>query len=156
MARQTVLNDAATVAQDFNNTASGLLNQATGMQQATSSTIAQINTLSATIAQINQQNRIDLSGGVDAGVDAQLNSTLEQLSQLVNISVLQQPDGLVSVYAGGQTPLVMGDQSFAIQGDFSTPQTAILSSSGTDVTAQLTGGQLGAAATTTTMCCRLT
>jgi flagellar hook-associated protein 1 FlgK len=48
------------------------------------------------------------------------------------------------VYLGGQTPLVLGQQSYAIQGDFSTPQTAILSSSGTDITDQLTGGQLGA------------
>jgi flagellar hook-associated protein 1 FlgK len=144
VARQTVLNDATTVAQDFNNTATGLLSQANSMQQATGNTITSINQLAGTIAQINSQNRVDLSGGVDAGVDAQMNSTLEQLSQLVNISVLQQPNGLVSVYAGGQTPLVMGDQAFAIQGDFSTPQTAILSSSGTDITAQITGGQLGA------------
>jgi flagellar hook-associated protein 1 FlgK len=38
----------------------------------------------------------------------------------------------------------MGDQAYAIQGNFSTPQTAILSSSGADVTDQVTGGQLGA------------
>jgi flagellar hook-associated protein 1 FlgK len=87
---------------------------------------------------------VDLNAGVDAGVDAQLNAALDQLSQYVNFSVLQQPGGGVSVYLGGQTPLVMGDQSFAISGDFSTPQTAILSSSGTDITSQLTGGQLGA------------
>jgi flagellar hook-associated protein 1 FlgK len=142
--RQTVLNDATTVAQDFNNAASGLLSQATGLQQSTTSTISSINQLASTIAQLNAQNPGDLGGGVDAGVDAQLNSTLEQLSQLVNISVLQQPNGLVSVYAGGQTPLVMGDQAFAIQGDFSTPQTAILSSSGTDISDQITGGTLGA------------
>ncbi len=78
------------------------------------------------------------------GVDAQLNSSLEQLSQLVNFTTLQQPDGTVSVYIGGQTPLVIADQSYAIQGDFSTPQTAILSSSGADITSQTTGGQLGA------------
>jgi len=142
--RQTVLNNAATVAQNFNDTANGLLSQANDLHQATSSTLASINQLAGTIARINSQDRIDLSGSVDAGVDAQLNSSLEQLSQLVNISVLQQPDGLVSVYVGGQTPLVMGDQAYAIQGDFSTPQTAILSSSGTDITAQITGGQLGA------------
>ena len=39
---------------------------------------------------------------------------------------------------------MVGHQSYAIQGDFSTPQTAILSSSGTDITDQITGGQLGA------------
>lgn len=144
VARQTVLNDAATVAQNFNDTANGLLSQTNALQQATSSTITAINQLGATIAQINAQGTVDLNGGVDAGVDAQLNSQLDQLSQYVNFSVLQQPSGQISVYLGGQTPLVMGDQSYDIQGDFSTPQTAILDSSGNDITSQITGGQLGA------------
>ncbi|HTC32810.1 MAG TPA: flagellar hook-associated protein FlgK [Bryobacteraceae bacterium] len=144
VARQTVLNDAATVAQDFNNTATGLLSQANDLHQETSSTITNINQIATTIAQINSEHRVDPDGSVDAGVDAQLNSSLEQLSQLVNFSTLQQPDGTVSVYIGGQTPLVMEGKAYAIQGDFSTAQTAILSSSGTDITAQTTGGQLGA------------
>lgn len=144
VARQTVLNDAATVAQSFNDAANGLLSQVNNLQEATSSTIDTINQLAGTIAQINSQQQVDPSGGTDAGVDANLNATLDQLSQYVNFSVLQQSNGQLSVYLGGQTPLVMGDQAYAIQGDFSTPQTAILSSSGTDITSQLTGGQLGA------------
>lgn len=144
VARQTVLNDAATVAQNFNDTANGLLSQVTDLQQATGSTITAINQLGTTIAQINADGPAGLNGGVNAGVDAQLNAALDQLSQYVNFSTVQQSDGQVSVYLGGQTPLVMGDQSFAISGDFSTPQTVILSSSGTDITSQLTGGQLGA------------
>jgi flagellar hook-associated protein 1 FlgK len=144
VARQTVLNDASTVAQDFNDAANGLLSQANNLQESTSGTITSINQLAGTIAQINSQHVVDPSGGVDAGVDAQLSASLDQLSQYVNFSVLQQPDGQVSVYLGGQTPLVMGTQSYDIQGDFSTPQTAILSSSGNDITSQLTGGQLGA------------
>jgi flagellar hook-associated protein 1 len=144
VARQTVLNDAATVAQDFNNTATGLLSQANNLHQETSSTITNINQIAATIAQINSEHRVDPNGSVDAGVDAQLNSALEQLSQLVNFTTLQQSDGTVSVYIGGQTPLVMEGNAYAIKGDFSTAQTAILSSSGTDITAQTTGGQLGA------------
>jgi flagellar hook-associated protein 1 FlgK len=144
VARQTVLNNAATLAQNFKDTASGLLSQANDLHQATNSTITSINQLAGTIAQINSKNRVDPSGAVNAGVDAQLNSSLEQLSQLVNFSVLQQPDGTVSVYMGGQTPLVVGDHAYAIQGDFSTPQTAVLSSTGSDVSSQITGGQLGA------------
>ena len=144
VARQAVLNDAATVAQDFNDAANGLLSQANTLQQTTSGTITAINQLGATIAQINSQHNLDSSGGVDAGVDAQLSSTLDQLSQYVNFTVLPQPDGQVSVYLGGQTPLVLGEQSYAIQGDFSTPQTSILDSQGVDITDQLTGGQLGA------------
>jgi flagellar hook-associated protein 1 len=144
VARQTVLNDAATVAQDFNDAADGLLSQTNNLQQATISTISSINQLAGTIAQINSQTSVGPSGGVDAGVDAQLNASLDELSQYVNFTVLQQPDGQTSVYLGGQTPLVVGEQSYAIQGDFSTPQTAILSSSGTDITDQVANGQLGA------------
>ncbi len=140
VARQTVLNDATTVAQNFNDTVNGLLSQTNNLHQATASTIATINQLAGTIAQINSQDARDPSGGVDAGVDAQLNSTLEQLSQYVNFTALQQPNGPLSVYIGGQTPLVIGDQTYAIQGDFSTPQTAILSSTGADISSQVTGG----------------
>lgn len=144
VARQTVLNNAAAVAQNFNETANGLLSQANALQESTSSTINSINQLASTIAQINSDEHQDPAGGTDAGVDANLNAALDQLSQYVNFSVLQQPDGQISVYLGGQTPLVMGNQSFAIQGDFSTPQTAILDSQGNDVTSQITGGELGA------------
>jgi len=144
VARQTVLNNAATVAQDFNNTATGITNQFNDLRQQTSTTIASINQLASTIAQINSEHRLDTNGTVDAGVDAQLNSSLEQLSQLVNFTSLQQTDGTVSVYIGGQTPLVMEGKAYTIQGDFSTPQTAILSSTGADITTQTTGGQLGA------------
>ena len=96
------------------------------------------------IAEINTKSRVNPNGTVDAGVDAQLNSALEQLSQLVNFTALQQPDGSVSVYVGGQTPLVAGSQVYAIQGDFSTPQTAVQSSTGADIGGQLTGGELSA------------
>jgi flagellar hook-associated protein 1 FlgK len=100
--------------------------------------------LAGQVATINGENRVDPSGGVNAGVDAQLNSTLEQLSQLVNLKALQQPDGTITVYVGGQTPLVVGAQTYAISGDFSTPQTAVDSSTGADITSQITGGQLSA------------
>jgi flagellar hook-associated protein 1 len=144
VSRQAVLNQAATVAQDFNDTAAGLLSQGNNLDQQTRGAIDSINQLATTIAQINADNRVDPQGTIDAGVDAQLNSSLEQLSQLVNFTALQQPDGTVSIYVGGQTPLVIGDQAYAIQGDFSTPQTAIDSSTGSDITSQLTGGQLSA------------
>jgi flagellar hook-associated protein 1 FlgK len=142
VSRQDVLNKAATVAQQFNSAASGLLGQTSNLDEQTRSIIENVNQLAATIAQVNSSGRVDADGTVNAGVDAQLNSSLEQLSQFVNFTTLQQPDGTVSVLVGGQTPLVVGDQSYAIQGDFSTPQTAILSSTGADITDQITGGQL--------------
>jgi flagellar hook-associated protein 1 FlgK len=144
VSRQSVLDQAQTVAQSFQHTAASLASQGTNIAEQSRSTIDDINRLAGEVATINAQNRVDPSGGVDAGVDARLNSTLEQLSQLVNFTALQQPDGTVSVYAGGQTPLVVGGQTFAISGDFSTAQTAVLSSTGADITNQMTGGQLSA------------
>ena len=142
--RQAVLNAATTVAQQFNDSANGLLNQGTNLNQQAQSIIGNINQLASTIAEVNSQNRVDPSGTVNAGVDAQLYSSLEQLSQYVNFTTLQQPDGTVTVLLGGQTPLVSGDQAYDIQGDFSTPQTAVLSSTGADITSQITSGQLSA------------
>ena len=144
VSRQSVLNDAATVAQNFNYAANGLLAEGSNIDDQTRSVVDNINQLAGEIANINQQGRVDPGGSVDAGVDAQLNSALEQLSQLVNYTALQQPDGTVTVYVGGQTPLVVGDQVHTIQGDFSNPQTAIRSSEGADISAQISGGKLSA------------
>lgn len=144
VSRQAVLDQAQTVAQTFHHTAAGLASEGTNIDEQARSTISDINRLASTIAEINGQNRVDPSGGIDAGVDAQLNSTLEELSQEVNFTALQQSDGSITVYVGGQTPLVVGNQTFAISGDFSTAQTAVLSSTGTDISGTITGGKLSA------------
>jgi flagellar hook-associated protein 1 FlgK len=144
VSRQAVIDQAQSVAQNFQQTAAGLSSQGTSIDQDARSTIDSINRLAGIVAEINGKNSVDPSGGVDAGVDAQLNSTLEQLSQLVNFTALQQPDGTVTVYVGGQTPLVAGVQCFAIGGDFSTAKTAVLSSTGADISSTITGGKLSA------------
>src|SRR5450755_1307851 len=113
VARQSVIDQANTVAQSFHNTALGLASQGTNLDQASRSTIDAINRIAGTIANVNAHNRVDPSGSVDAGVDAQLNSSLEELSQLVNFTALQQPDGTIAVYLGGQSPLVADDQAYA-------------------------------------------
>src|SRR5579863_1084948 len=56
VARQTVINNATTVAQDFGDAANGLLSQTNDLHQATSTTIATINQLAGTIAEVNSQN----------------------------------------------------------------------------------------------------
>jgi len=144
VARQSVLDQANTVAESFRTTAQGLASQGGNLDDATRSTIDSINHLAGVIAGVNAHNRVDPSGAVDAGVDAQLNSALEQLSQLTNITALQQPDGTVSVYLGGQAPLVVGGHAYDVQGDFSGARTALLSSTGADITQSITGGKLSA------------
>ncbi|MGI8745034.1 MAG: flagellar hook-associated protein FlgK [Bryobacteraceae bacterium] len=141
-ARQAVVDQANHVAQAFHGAVTGLATSSQNVDGQTRSTISEINRLAGKIRQLNAQRTVNAKGGVDAGIDAQLNSTLEDLSQYGDFTALQQPDGKVNLYLGGQTPVVLGNQSFAIQGDFSTPQTKILDSQGQDITGQITAGQL--------------
>jgi len=80
---------------------------------------------------------------------------LQQLSQYVNFTASQQPDGAVTVLLNGQVPLLMGAQAFSIQNQpvaadstsanpNAPPTMTILASDGSDITSQLTGGTLGA------------
>jgi flagellar hook-associated protein 1 FlgK len=117
--RQDVLNKATNLAQQFQDAAKGLENQQAGIAAQTGSTITDINQLAATIAQINGSDRVDHSGQTNAGLDAQLNSSLEQLSQYINFTTLQMPGGTVTVLIGGQTPLVVGNQAYDISGNLS-------------------------------------
>jgi flagellar hook-associated protein 1 FlgK len=143
-ARQTVLTAATQLAQAFQTAANGLANQQTSVNSEIQGSLAQINQLAAQIAQLNGQRQSSGGQGADAGVDASMYSALEQLSQFGGVTALEQSDGSVSVYLNGQTPLVFGNQSFALQGDFSAPQARILDSQGQDVTATVTAGTLGA------------
>ncbi len=142
VSRQAVITQAQQVAESFNQVASGLGTMSSDEDSETANVVGNINQLATQIAAINKQAQGNAYMGTDAGVDASLNSDLEQLSQYVNFTALQQPDGSVTVYMGNQTPLVMGDTAQTITADFSTPQTKILDGQGNDITDQISGGTL--------------
>ena len=114
------------------------------------STVAQINQLTGQIQQINQQIRGGNQG--DAGLDAQLNTDLEQLSNLVGITVQYQSDGTATVLMGGQTPLVIGVTQNQLKVTNPEPvnpanpdaplAAAIVMPDGKDVTSTVTNGTL--------------
>lgn len=142
VARQTVIDRAADLAHAFNYTASGLTQASNNADDQIRGQISQINALARQIADMNAARRADIRNASDPGVDAQMHSVLEQLSELADISVLQQPDGTLSVFLGGQTGLVIGTHQYDIQADLSGPQTAVLDANGKDITAQISGGKL--------------
>ncbi len=142
--RQNVLTQAQTLATSFNQAATGITNVSNDVQQETGDSVATINQISGDLAAINKSYGASPTGGTDAGLDAQVNSDLENLSQVANFTVVPLAGGQFNVYLGGQTPIVMGGQALNVSADFSTPQTVIRDSQGNDITAQLTGGQLGA------------
>ena len=152
-AQQTVIDDATNVANQFQETASQVATAAQDVETQSSNTVDEINSLTQQLASYNAQaadGRQD-----DAGLDAQINSTLEQLSQYVDVSTVKQDDGTMAVLINGQTPLVIGSQQYQLSYELQNPsqppptnpgappEVRILSN-GSDVTSQISGGQLGA------------
>lgn len=114
------------------------------------STVTQINQDAATIASFNQQ--IEQNPQANAGLSAQIENTLENLSSLANIQVVTGIGGTTTVLLGGQTPLVEGTQVNAIQAVNNTasnqgnpgaaPLISIEDSNGNDITSNITSGGL--------------
>lgn len=143
VARQNVITQAQALASSFNQAAGGLHTASTNIETETGNSVSTINRIATDLAAINAHYAVTPGAASDAGVDAQVHTDLENLSEVANFTVLNT-NGQINVYLGGQTPLVLGQQTFKVSADFSTPQTVIRDSQGNDVTSQITGGQLGA------------
>lgn len=136
------LTAAGNVASAFQTAAASLDTQSTQVDSGIQSAIAQINTLSADISQLNVQT--SSSTQTNPATDANLRSDLNQLSSLVDITVTTAPDGSVSVLAGGQLPLVMGDQSYALSANTAAAPGSQISSAAGGNSPVSFSGQLGA------------
>jgi flagellar hook-associated protein 1 len=148
---QTAVIDAAQqTASAFQQAAVQLGQIQTSTNNDIQSTVTQINQDAATIQSLNAD--IAQNPQPNAGVSAQMESTLENLSSLANIQVQTANNGQVTVLLGGQTPLVDGTQVNAIQAVNNTasnsgnpgaaPLISIEDSSGNDITSQITSGGL--------------
>jgi flagellar hook-associated protein 1 FlgK len=152
-AQQTVLSSAQSLASSVNGLANSLSSTSQQLDTQIGSTVSQINTIAAQIQQYNEQ--VVQQTQPDPGTEAQLYSSLDNLSQLTNFTTVTQTDGTVTVMLGGGTPLVIGDQVNALQvvdsvdtnppaANPSSPPTAhIVDSAGADITSQVDSGQLG-------------
>jgi len=152
-ARQTVLASASNLAASVNGLAKSLAGSSQQLDGQISATVDQINSIDGQIQQYNVQRLQE--DQPDPGVDAQLHSALDDLSQLTNFSTVTQSDGTVTVLLAGGAPLVVGTQQYALSVDTSVstqpapvnpqspPTSHILDWQGNDVTSQITGGQLG-------------
>ncbi len=151
---QTVIQGATEVAQSFAKAASALSGQAHDTELQIQQNVNQVNQL---VGQLQNYNKLAMAGNTgDPGLDAQVHSTLENLSGLVNFTATTQADGTVTVMLNGNQLLLAADKQYKIsygltQSDTppptypNSPATAqIRAADGTDITAATTGGQLGA------------
>lgn len=147
-AQQNVIVAAGALAQSFQTAAAAVAGASASVSQDIGNTVDQVNSLTAQVAALNTQ--IQDGGQKDEGLQAQLYNSLETLSGLANISVLQQPNGGVDVTLSSGAALVMGTQSYALTagdapqsgGSPAPPDIDIRAADGAVVNGQITSGSL--------------
>jgi flagellar hook-associated protein 1 FlgK len=142
--RQQVLSSATAFAGDVSSTANSLSAQQSSLDQSATTLVAQVNTLTTSLAQVNQQIQ-SLSPNQDAGsLEDQRQSDLSQLSQLIGINqITTEQNGLSVTTTGGQL-LQSEGSSFQITSGAVNGVTHFFLG-GADITTALAsgGGQLG-------------
>jgi len=142
--RQSVLSSASTLASDVSNTAASLNSQRSALDQEASGVTNQVNALTTSLAQLNQQIQTT-SPDADAGtLEDQRQQDLSQLSQLVGYNqITTGNNGLAITTTSGQT-LVSDGSSYPLTSGMVDGVTHFFVGT-TDVTSQLTsgGGELG-------------
>jgi flagellar hook-associated protein 1 len=141
--RQGVLTAADNLATAFNTTANNLTAQSSSLNQSVEQDVGQINQLTEQIAQLNGQISNLQNAGETAGtfVD-QRTQAIDQLSALVDVSVIQSGNTLTLTTASG-TALVAGQQSFQLTTQPVASGVEDIYAQGNDITASIVSGQLG-------------
>jgi flagellar hook-associated protein 1 len=144
--RQSVLTASQNLASSFNSAASNLnaLQQSTDQQIPTIA--QQVNALAQSVSQLNTQISQSQASGQNSGtLEDQRNTLIQKISQLVDVSQIPASDGSIGISTALGAALVVGGQHFNLQiaTNASTGRNEILSSTGKDLTASITGGQLG-------------
>ncbi len=144
-ARQVVLDRASELARSFRSMDASLEDASGSADKSLAHQVDAINRVVAGITALNKEFRNDFEVKNDAGVQAQMNNLLEQLSELGNFTVLRNDDGSATVYLGGQTLLAVGERQLPLTLDAASGASAkILDAEGQDITSQVYGGRLAA------------
>ena len=148
--RQLVIDRATDVAHDFQSAAVQLQHLSLDTDKQLQATVNQIHQLVSQVQAYNHQILQNGEGKNDSGIDAQVHAALENLSQLVDITAVQEDDGTTTILVNGMAPLLMGDRQYDLRvvntaGAPNVPSTTkLLAADGTDITSNTKDGQLGA------------
>jgi flagellar hook-associated protein 1 len=143
--RQIVLAAANALASSFNSASNQLSSLSSGLDQEVGTIVGQVNSLTASIASLNQQIAA-ISPNSDAGaLEDQRQQAIQQLSQLVGLDQITTNGNGITLTTSNGAVLVSGSNSFALTTSNVDGVTHVLAGTGTqqDVTSGLTGGQLG-------------
>ena len=142
--RQNVVTTAQNLAQAFSQSSNNL----TTLQRTTNLSVQQsvtaINSLTAQIAQVNEQVSAATTAGQNPGafID-QRQQLINQLSGYIDVASIDAGNGSVTLTTNNGSPLVAAGQSFALSTEANaTNGLAGVYSNGSDITSQITGGAL--------------
>jgi flagellar hook-associated protein 1 FlgK len=152
-AKQNVHAAAQELGTSFERTAGTISDAALNAERKIQTALDEVNGIAERIRQYNSDRRTGT--GYDAGVDASLHSDLEKLAELIDVRAVWQEDGTITLLAGGQAALVVGDKSFTLSARYfhtdpspanpdAIPSAHIANDVGTDITLSINGGKLGA------------
>ncbi len=139
-----VLTAAAALASAFNTTSQGLSGQVATLNSQIATAAQQVNGLTATVAQLNQQIT-ELSPNQDAGTleDARQQAIL-QLSSILGVDQITTQDNGVTLTTSDGTVLVSGDQSYSLSTTTVNGNTAIVAGDPpATLSSDLQGGSIG-------------
>jgi flagellar hook-associated protein 1 FlgK len=144
-AREIVIASAESVAQAFQTNAKGLADSVQFARQGIGDLTGEINRIAGAIRDLNVERR---RGGeavrTDPAMDAAFSTNLEQLSELVDFTALEQPDGTYTILVGGEVPVVIGDRLNRLSADTVGVPARIFDSDNQDITGKIQRGRLSA------------
>jgi len=149
-ARQALLSQGQALAQQLNSYDTQIAQYGSQLESQISSDVSQINTLATNIAGLNKQIASASAGGQTPNqLLDQRGKLIDQLSKYITVQTVSQSNGSTDVYIGNGQALVSGglaQQLTTIPGSYDPTQldVGLKNASGvTDVTHQMTGGELG-------------
>ncbi|MBN9509357.1 MAG: flagellar hook-associated protein FlgK [Alphaproteobacteria bacterium] len=149
--QSAVVAAAGALAQQINAVSGAIGDARQSAQNAIASGVQTLNTALATIGTLSKQIMVARAAGQStADLENQRDAAEDQVSGLVLATFIQQPDGNVLVATAGGlllptdgTPLVTSDAAIGAASYAGGGGIPAITLGGTDVTAQLSGGQIG-------------
>ena len=109
--QSAVIGAAQALTQNLNSMTSTIQQLRTQAEQGISSGVQTANTALQQIAQINQQLEAASNDSSTASLEDQRDQDITQLAQLMNVTVVRNPDNQISVFTGNGQQLVAGPQA---------------------------------------------
>jgi len=142
--RQNVITAAQNLAAGFNQTSANLTTLQRNTDLAVQQSVSQINSLTAQIAQVNEQVvAATTTGGNPGPFEDQRQQLINQLSNYIDVSEVDAGNNSLTLTTGSGAPLVVAGQSFQLTTQ-ANPATGFqdVFSNGQDITTKITGGEL--------------